>query len=43
MKFGERMKRVREEKNLTGFYKDELAQMAYDLLFKKLGIVIKKE
>jgi len=34
---------IDEAKILTGFYKDELAQMAYELLFKKLGIVIKKE
>ena len=33
---------IDEAKNITGFYKDELAQMAYDLLFKKLGIEIKK-
>lgn len=34
---------IDEAKKITGFYKDELAQMAYDLLFKKLGIEIKKE
>jgi hypothetical protein len=32
---------IDEAKILTGFYKDELAQMAYELLFKKLGIEIK--
>jgi hypothetical protein len=30
-----------EAKETTGFYKDELAVMAYDLLFKKLGIKVK--
>jgi heme oxygenase len=32
---------IDEAKIITGFYKDELAQMAYELLFKKLGIEIK--
>jgi hypothetical protein len=34
---------IDEAKIITGFYKDELAQMAYDLLLKKLGIEIKKQ
>lgn len=37
----EYVKGIDKAKKITGFYKDELATMAYDLLFKELGIIIK--